>query len=251
MIVGAIALRRANLDWLRALRSKSACLLVIQEPEDQKHRQCADFYFESSRELGFGRARRISMLLSSQLDANCVVADGDGEYAPESVMGLAELLSKSDADVLIPQRSDRVGFVRQGGRALDRMRFEKFEALCALDYLGKPWLPPEIDLQPGMFAFRSRVVQKILPEDDGWLADWEIAVRAISSVKCEFPSVSIAPRPETPSTYTWEGQVMKLSSMQRFVGFPLSEALARHEGSVGQPERDVLRTLVRAIEGQR
>ena len=155
MIIGIIALREVNLGWLRLLSDGYRCLLVLQEPSNMDFQRHAESYFVVPHRLGLGGARRLSMLLCGELDPLCIVTDGDGQYPLESIVTFAHALSTTEDEVLIGQRKNRVLWIGKEGSLLDRREFEKFENHCALRHLGRPDLPVTMDLQPGLFGFRS------------------------------------------------------------------------------------------------
>ncbi len=241
MILGAMSKDPVNLEWLKAVSKVYRTLLVIDAPKDSEFTRVVPDYFVTSSRLGFGRARRLSMILCSQLDRLCIVTDGDGQYPPESIEEIGKKLESTGRDALIPERTNREVWVKHGHSILDRTEFEKFESYCAQEFLGRS-VP--IDMQPGLFAFKSQVVEKILPTDNGWLADWEISLKIIENLSFEVVKTRIDPLPQRESRVELTDVETKLRRIQKTTGISLSKVYRDHETEFKPEEGAFLRALV-------
>lgn len=248
MIIGIIALHDVNIPWLKAVGELCKPLLVIQKPRSMEFKDIVKDYFVVGEKLGFGKARRLSMIISSQLDSKCVVTDGDGQYPPTSIEKFVEKMSTMEDDVLIPQRTNRRVMVKYGDRVLDRGEFERFESYCVLEYLRTPNLPDNLDAQPGMFGFKSKVVDKILPNDNEWLADWEITAKALKNTRVAFLPLMIDPTVQGVTLFSPDDQKAKLGKIRRILGKPLLQVYERYEANIRIEERRILRAWLSETE---
>lgn len=249
VIVGVMGFRRLNLEWLQSL--KGFCrtlLLVIEQPEDRKFEEYVDISLVGRQRLGFGKARHLLMAVCSTLDSECIIVDGDGQHPAPSIKNIMQLLAEGDSEVIIPQRTNRSLQLEVDGKALDRSEFERFETFCALDYLKKPGLPENLDMQPGMFAFKAKVAPLIFPTDDGWLADWEITLRAVSYTSFSLVNVVTNPMAQKASAFKADDQIAKFRRIQTFTGHSLTETFTKHELQLRPRERAIIKTLVGSAE---
>jgi hypothetical protein len=244
LIVGIIALGEVNLGWLKLLSGRYRCLLVVQEPGSMDFQSHAESYFVVPHRLGLGGARRLSMLLCGELEPLCIVTDGDGQYPLESIVKFAHALSTTEDEVLIGQRKNRVLWIDKEGSLLDRREFEKFENHCALRYLDRPDLPVTTDLQPGLFGFRSSVLGKILPDDRGWLADWQISINAIRRTKFGLVEVGTDPVVQQTTTITLKDEAAKLRRIQAMIGVSLSDIFDDYRENIEPREAVALKEII-------
>jgi hypothetical protein len=184
------------------------------------------------------------MLLCGELDPLCIVTDGDGQYPLESIARFARELSTTGNEVLIGQRKNRVLWISRGKIRLDRREFEKFENHCALKYLDRLDLPVSLDLQPGLFGFRSSVLDKILPDDPGWLADWQISINAIRHTKFGLVDVETDPIVQQTTTITLRDQTAKLRRLQAVTGLSLSDVFDDYRANIKPREAAAMETLI-------
>lgn len=75
------------------------------------------------------------------------------------------------------------------GQSLDRIQFELLESLCALELLKSEDFDQKFDAQPGLFGFKSSIVNEILPKDSGWITDFEITLNAI--IKTNYALINV------------------------------------------------------------
>ena len=244
MILGAIALRRVNLNWLRQVGEALHCLVVIQKPVNMRFNKYADYYFVSHRDFGFGTARALSMELCSQLDTKCIVTDGDGQYPPSSISKFAKALSATTKQVLIPQRTNRSVWIRVEGSMVDRSEIEDFENYCALRDIGGIRVPANFDLQPGLLGFKSSVLPLIRPDDPGWLADWEISLKVIKHTKFGTIALETDSKIQEATTFTLRHEVEKLRKMQSHLHSSLSRIYREYEKRFEPKQKSLLRKLV-------
>lgn len=131
--IGLIAHRALAEQWAQAVAetAEGKLVLVASELPDSVSTEFIDLLLESNDRLGFGKARRLSMLLAGELGEYCVVTDGDGQYAVPELRRLQERLIESDADAVIPQRTSRAVWMTVDGERVSREPFERLETLCA------------------------------------------------------------------------------------------------------------------------
>jgi hypothetical protein len=244
VILGAIGLRRVNLNWLRQVGEALPCLVVIQRPANMRFIKYADYYFVSRRDLGFGTARALSMELCSKLDTKCIVTDGDGQYPHSSISKFAKALSATTKEVLIPQRTNRSVWIRVEGSMVDRSEIEDFENYCALRDLGGFRVPTNFDMQPGLFGFKSSVLPLIRPDEPGWLADWEIGLKVIRHTKFATIPLDTEPKIQEVTTFTLRDEVEKLRKMQSHLHSSLSRICREYEKRFEPKQKGLLRKLV-------
>ncbi|SIR82285.1 glycosyltransferase family protein [Natronorubrum thiooxidans] len=212
-VVAAMAYGEPNTDWARQVATTldASFVLVLDEPDRPSLPEYADRMLVSRSRLGFGGARRVSMLLASEFGSDCLVVDGDGQHPPAALERILERLAATDADVVIPQRQNQSLWLDRDGERLDRWPFERLETLCAFaaaDIDAEP--DSEFDAQPGAFGFRSAVGPSLVPSDDGWLADWEITVRALERGSYETIEITTTPSVQEETTFSWADQRRKL-----------------------------------------
>jgi hypothetical protein len=248
MMLGAIALGEVNLEWLQGLPRTLRRLVVMQEPQGTEFQTYVDSYLVTARRLGFGGARRLSMIICSQLDELCIVTDGDGQYPTDSIAKFASVLSTTEEEVLIAQRTNRALWMKAGAEIVDRREFEKFENRCALRYLNRSDLPVDMDMQPGLFGFKSGIVEKILPADSGWLADWEITLNAVTKTKFGLVNLETNSRVQEKSTMTFDDQEEKFRRLRKLAGVSLMDVFREHERMLKPKEAEIILALISRVE---
>jgi len=215
-VVAAMAYGEPNADWAErtATGLDAAFVLVLDEPESPSPPEYADETLVSRSRLGFGGARRVSMLLAGEFGTSCVVVDGDGQHPPAALDAIFDRLATTDADVVVPQRRTRRLWIDRDGERFDRTPFERLEALCAFVAAGaESEAAVDFDAQPGAFGFRSAAVAALLPHDDGWLADWEITVRALELGSYETVAIETRSEAQEETSFSWDDQCRKLTAI--------------------------------------
>lgn len=214
--VGLIAYPSPPDSWIREVAATVSgdFLLIVSDSPDGFEAPYADVLVDSSNQIGFGRARRLSMILASEFGVSCVVADGDGQYTAASVRSIEQRLTSTDADVVIPQRESRSVWIEHNGDQFSRKPFERLETLCAAQAAGVE-LQSDFDCQPGGFGFQRDVLADILPAGD-WLADWEITVKTLQNCHYETISVTVNEDEQHETTFEWDNQIRKLERIRHF-----------------------------------
>lgn len=215
-VVAAMAYGEPNTNWAErtATELDASFVLVLDEPERTPPPEYADETLVSRSRLGFGGARRVSMLLAGEFGTDCLVVDGDGQHPPAALASLFNTLAATDSAVVIPQRRNRCLRVDRDGDRFDRTPFERLETICAFVAAGvESELDIEFDAQPGAFGFRSAAVGDLLPTDDGWLADWEITVRALELGSYETVDIETEPDAQEETSFSWDDQRRKLTAI--------------------------------------
>lgn len=249
--VGLIAYPEPDEAWARDVADavEGDLLLVVSDPPDDFTAPYADAVFRTRDRLGFGRSRRLSMVLTGELGDSCVVADGDGQYVASEIRRIQERLEESDADAIIPQRTSRRVRVEFDGEWVSRSGFERLEALCAARAAGVE-IDPSFDCQPGGFGFDRRTLPDILPNAD-WLADWEITVRILESYDYETLDVEVNDESQAETTFTWDDQLSKLRRIEERIGTTVELVFEANSGVFDDGQRDLIRTALTQLERER
>lgn len=250
LVVAAMAYERPNVEWADRVAAEldGKFLLALDAPEESFRTSRYDHTFVSNRRLGFDAARRLSMRLAGELGEYCIVTDGDGQYPSASIAALAERLRNSDADVILPQRTNNTVFVDRGGEKIDRSPFERLEALCAVAAADVDDAPDPLDSQPGMFGFRREAVDRILPTAENWLSDWQITVNALRETEYETISLDVDPAVQEETTFTWSDQVEKLSAIDSLFDRSVVDVYEESRDRFDEPERDVIESALEEAE---
>ncbi|USZ71828.1 glycosyltransferase family 2 protein [Natronosalvus halobius] len=252
-VVAAMAYERPNEAWAKRVGDvlDARFVLVLDAPEDPTAPEYADSTLVSRSRLGFGRARRTSMRLAAELGDPCLVTDGDGQYPPSALARIFDRLEETGADVVIPQRRARSVWMEVNGDRVDRLPFERLETLCAFEAAGPDAtadLDPTFDCQPGAFGFRAEAVPDALPTDSGWLADWEITVRALESARYATVDVSTTAGPQEETVFEWDDQCAKFERIDDFLDRGVRAVYEDHRGRFDESQRDDLeRAIAEAV----
>jgi len=244
--VGLIAYPEPNEAWAETVASTAAgdLVLVVSDPPDDLTAPYADTVLRTADRLGFGRSRRLSMIVASEFGDECVVADGDGQYVASEIPRIQDRLREGSADVIIPQRETRVVRMEVDGEWVSRTGFERLETLCAGRAAGVD-LDPSFDCQPGGFGFDSDALPAILPESD-WLADWEITVSALRSGDYETIDVAVTEEAQAETTFTWDDQLAKLRRIDALMDDSVRSVFERNREAFDDEERRLIRTALEA-----
>ena len=245
--VSIISLKTINISWLREVREqmKDTLLIIFDIPKDTHFTKYCDHYLINPKKMGFGKARRLSMLLGSELNEYCVVTDGDGQYPLESLIKIKKEILKGKSEVIIPQRMNKQLIVNLSGKTYDRRQFELLENLCLLSILKNDSVSYSFDSQPGLFAFKSSIVEKILPDDTGWLADWEITMKAIRNTKYSFLDLMISPQIQEKSVFRWRSQIEKFYQISQLVD--IKEIFYQNLNLFKNPEKNLIMDTLEKI----
>ncbi|WP_418286817.1 hypothetical protein [Halorubrum sp. DTA46] len=247
--VGLIAYPVPDEAWARevAETAEGDLVLVVSDPPESFDAPYADSVLRTKDRLGFGRSRRLSMVLAGELGDTCVVADGDGQYVASEIRRIQRRLRESDADVIIPQRTSRTVRVKLEDEWVSRAGFERLETLCAGRAAGVD-VDPSFDCQPGGFGFDRRALPEILPESD-WLADWEITVRVLASYDYETLDVDVNDEAQAETTFTWADQLSKLRRLEERLETSVESVFDAHLGAFDDGQRALIRTALTQLEG--
>ena len=220
-VIAIMGLHNINQNWLNDLQKEipsAKYILIIDEPHISWKKLKYDHCFVSQKRQGFGGSRKTSMLLASRFGSFCVVTDGDGQYYPETIKEILSRLITLKKEIIIPQRMNRKLLVNIDGEIIDRSSIELFETLCALELINDKHIPSNLDSQPGLFAFHSKILSKILPDDNNWLADLEITVKAIKQTRYELLPISIDQNKQKVTSFSWEEQKKKFKRLSQLLG---------------------------------
>jgi len=253
LAIVVMAHERINIEWLKELRKQinADFLAVVDAPKNTRFKHYCEHYLINAQALGFGKARRVSMLLGSEFGRYCIVTDGDGQYPAESVFQVSEELLGRKWEIVIPQRINRKLFVRYQNKILDRTQFELLENLCALSLVPDQNFSPDFDVQPGMIAFKSSIVRRILPNDIEWLADLEVIVNAIRRTRYHPLPVIISPEAQGRSTFSWDAQVRKFMRLSDYLGSDLKEIYDKNYSLFKNPEKQIIEKILKSLTGRK
>ncbi|MHA1688806.1 MAG: hypothetical protein ACTSYC_12815 [Promethearchaeota archaeon] len=212
LVISLIAYKDVNLEWLKTLKKNldAAIIISFDEPNDLNFTQFCDSYLINESRLGFGKNRRISMILAREFGEYCIITDGDGQFPLDSLKMVMKLLLQDKWDVIIPQRKNRNLKMKYQDKILNRLPFEQFEATCALKILNNNELNSNFDAQPGLYGFKNEITNLILPNDKDWLADFEITLKAIQLTKYRLIDVEINHSVQEITHFSIEDQLKKL-----------------------------------------
>jgi hypothetical protein len=236
--ISIIAYKTINLDWLKELRESinAHIIIIIDDPEDNNFKQYCESYLINSHSIGFGKARRLSMMLGSEYCEYCITTDGDGQYPIKSIEKLIKTLTEKNTDIVIPQRIKRKVELNYKSKKIDRRQFEKLETLCALEILKNKQLDINLDTQPGMFGFRSSIINKIIPDDSGWLADFEITIKALKETNYILIYLPIDIEVQCKTNFTIKSQIKKLKRIKNIFKIDIKRIFEKEKEIFETPE---------------
>ena len=246
--VAIISHKEPNEEWATglSLSTDGHFILVISDPPSHAAPEYADSTLITENKLGFGGARRMSMLLAAEFGNKCLVTDGDGQYPLAAIQQIQSRLEESSAEIIIPQRKSRVIWLDRQGKRIDRLPFERFETICASEYLGVD-IDSSFDAQPGAFGFRKQVLSDILPTGDDWLADWEITVNALESCKYETVEVSTNTESQDETSFTWEDQIQKFRRLHEYLEADIQTVFRSNWGRFDLTERELIEDMLNEL----
>ncbi len=248
--VGLIAYPVPDEPWAETVASvvDGEFLLVVSDPPDSFYPAYADMTLTSDHRIGFGQSRRLSMILAGESADRCIVADGDGQYAPSAFRTLQQRLHTTDAEAVIPQRDHRTVWVDYEGQRVSREPFERLETLCAGRVAGVE-LDPSFDCQPGGFAFQASALPEILPEGN-WIADWEVTTNILQTCQYDTVTVTTNDEPQDQTTFAWADQVTKLRRMRQLTGVDVEAVFRDHTAEFDDRERQLITTALNQAASQ-
>lgn len=247
--VGLIAYPAPDEAWAETVASTADgdLVLVVSDPPDTFSAPYADSVLRTADRIGFGRSRRLSMILTGEFGEKCVVTDGDGQYVASEIGRIQRRLRETDADVVIPQRESRTIWMEYDGEWVSRTGFERLETLCAGQAAGVD-LDPSFDCQPGGFGFDRRVLPGLLPTSD-WLADWEITVAALSAHEYETIDIAVSEEAQEETTFSWDDQIAKLRRITAIADVNVREVFDRHRDAFDSEQRRLIDAALNTREG--
>ncbi len=232
---------------MKELRKINAYItLIIDEPENRDFEVYCDHFLINKKRIGFGKARKLSLLLASEFSEYCIVTDGDGQYPIESIKQVLEELYLNKFEVIIPQRINKKLLLNFSGTLIDRNGFELLENLCALEMFKKK-SNIIIDVQPGMFGFKSSIIQKILPEDNEWLADFEITTKAINDTNYQLINVPINEEIQLSTSFSLKSQINKIKNLIETKKCNVSNILEKNKNLFKDSEIKIIEDILKSI----
>lgn len=250
LVLVGMSHKQFNRKWLENISSELDCKILglIDNFEDFSFMEYCDYIFSKKEgSLGFGKSRRISMKLGSELEKYCIITDGDGQYPIGSIKKAIDYILSNSVDVVIPQRKNKKLVLEKNSKILNRTPFEKLESIFALEEVNIEDLPKNIDAQPGLFAFKSSIVEKLLPKESGWLADWEITVNALKSTNYKLLPLSIDPSVQSESSFTWDNQLRKLRRFRKITDFNLKEVYHKNIEIFEEQEKKIIEEALSSL----
>jgi len=246
LTIALIAYKNINLDWLKLLKKKLNARIVISfdEPENLDFTQFCDNYLINDSRLGFGKNRRMSMILARELGEYCMITDGDGQFPLNSLEIVKELLFQDKWEIIIPQRKNRNLKMKYQDKILNRLPFEQFEAACAIKILNNPNLTLDFDAQPGLYGFKSEITELILPEDKNWLADFEITLKAIRYATFRFADVEIDHSVQEITHFSIEDQLKKLKRIAKCFNLDLTKVYHETQNLFPNFEKKIMKEIL-------
>jgi hypothetical protein len=250
--IGIIAYKTVNIAWLKQLSEKLDAHIVvcIGKPQTYEFSEYCNSYLLNRERISFGKNRKLSMILASELGEECIVTDGDGQYSVDSIKKVANELLKDEFEAIIPQRINRMLILRIGDQVYDRSQLELFENLCIFDQINKKGLDfSKIDLQPGMFGFKGSICKKILPYESDWLTDLDISIKVINKTKYKMLPLSIDEKVQEKSLFSIKDQKIKFLKLSDIFDVNLREVFIKHEKKINIKERKLIKNIIDEIEG--
>ncbi len=248
--IALIAYKEVNLTWLKKLKEnfKATIILSFDEPKSWIFTKFCDNFLVNSQHLGFGKNRRMSMLLASEFGEYCLITDGDGQFPMPSLEKVLDILQSDHWDVVIPQRQNRSLKMEYNGKIVDRINFERLEAICAKKVLNKNDLGDNFDAQPGLYGFKRNCVHSILPKDKDWLADFEITINAIQKTKHVFTNVEIDEMVQEKTTFSIDNQLKKFERIARCYNINIGEIYEQNRFLFTEFEQEIMKLILSRLK---